>query len=248
MKRIPERIKDVDDDENDSFEGHNLRSSLHKELVEDKVSEWSNPADLPQEFSEDLLRITLRRGNGQKYRNMKSTPERIKTSKIEYTSLIDDQDTKHDMGKSALSARSNSIETQASSNNYEASQIRKLNIERVRGVHYVEYAVGRPQQRLRFALALNSPYTVFRCSQYVRYLLHYFLISFPFLNIDSYILNEFPYRIVQMKTVGYLRLISISPTHLFLLHVMHVAKVRASKHQVVKIDVLYRQMNSLYIW
>ncbi|GFH48733.1 hypothetical protein CTEN210_05209 [Chaetoceros tenuissimus] len=167
MKRIPDRIKDVDDDENDSFEGHNLRSSLHKELVEDKVSEWSNPtAILPQEFSEDLLRSTLRRSNGLKYKNMKSTPERIKASKIEYTSFVDDQDTKHDMGKSALSARSNSNERQTSSNNYEANQIRKLNIERVRGVHYVEYAVGRPQQRLRFALALNSPYTVFRCSQY----------------------------------------------------------------------------------
>ena len=165
MNRVPERIKDIDDDENDSFEGHNLRSSLHEELVEHEVSEWSNPAILSQDFSKDSVRSTLRRGNGLKYKNMKNTPERIKASKIEET--IHD-----DMGKSTISVRPISNESQASFNDYEANQLRQLNIERVRGVHYVEYAVGRPQQRLRFALALNSPYTVFRCSQYVRCLLH----------------------------------------------------------------------------
>ena len=114
----------------------------------------------------------------KKHENMKKVPERIKASKIEHTSFVEGQETIHDMGQSVLSVRSISKERQASFKVHGANQQRQLNIERVRGVHYVEYAVGRPQQRLRFALALNSPYTVFRCSQYVRCLLHSFSFYF----------------------------------------------------------------------
>jgi len=46
-------------------------------------------------------------------------------------------------------------------------QLRQLNILAVRGVHYVEYAIGKPSQKVRLALSLNSDHTIFRCSQSV---------------------------------------------------------------------------------
>ena len=130
---------------------------------------------------------------------MNRIPKRIKARKIEYSSLVDGQEIMHHqqdyIGKPRLSARSISNERQASFNKYEANQLRQLSIERLKGVHYVEYALGRPQQRLRFALALNSPYTVFRCSQYVR---SFFLDSFSFypffLKLDS---NIFKYASIR---------------------------------------------------
>jgi len=46
-------------------------------------------------------------------------------------------------------------------------QLRHLNLLAVRGIHYVEYAIGKPSQKVRLALSLNSDYAIFRCSQYV---------------------------------------------------------------------------------
>lgn len=39
----------------------------------------------------------------------------------------------------------------------------------VKGVHYVEFAVGRPLQKLKLAVSINSPYVIFPCSQSVRF-------------------------------------------------------------------------------
>jgi len=35
----------------------------------------------------------------------------------------------------------------------------------VKGVHYIEFAVGRPLQKLKLAVSINSPYVIFPCSQ-----------------------------------------------------------------------------------
>ena len=43
---------------------------------------------------------------------------------------------------------------------------RHLNIVVVRGLHYVEYPVGKPPQKVKLAVSLNSDHTVFRCSPY----------------------------------------------------------------------------------
>lgn len=44
--------------------------------------------------------------------------------------------------------------------------LRHLNIVAVRGIHYVEYAVGKPPQKVKLAVSLNGGFTVFRCSPY----------------------------------------------------------------------------------
>ncbi len=44
------------------------------------------------------------------------------------------------------------------------SVLRHLNIVAMRGMHYVEYAIGKPPQKVKLAVNLNSDYTVFRCS------------------------------------------------------------------------------------
>ena len=45
--------------------------------------------------------------------------------------------------------------------------LRHLNLLAVRGIHYVEYFVGRPSQKVKLAVSVNSDFIVFRCSSYV---------------------------------------------------------------------------------
>ena len=45
---------------------------------------------------------------------------------------------------------------------------RRMEIIAVRGIHYVEFALGKPSQMVRLAVSLNSAYTVIPCSQLVR--------------------------------------------------------------------------------
>jgi hypothetical protein len=42
--------------------------------------------------------------------------------------------------------------------------LRHLDIVAVRGIHYVEYAVGQPPQKVKLAVSMNSDFTIFRCS------------------------------------------------------------------------------------
>ena len=63
--------------------------------------------------------------------------------------------------------------------------LRHLNLAAVRGIHYVEYAIGKPSQKVRLAVSLNSDYTVFRCSAHVSGHNQFHPLIFMILDISS---------------------------------------------------------------
>ncbi len=44
-----------------------------------------------------------------------------------------------------------------------SSQLRRLSLA-VKGAHYAEFQIGRPPQKVKLAISINSPYSIFPCS------------------------------------------------------------------------------------